>query len=882
MKSNHYNFPFLLLFVCSVCSNLTNAQVTKFDLHVARQFARQWMDTPQEKAYLQTDKPYYSVGENIWFKGYVVNATTHIPKTFSQFLYVELIDKSNSIITRVKIKKDSLGFAGYLTLKPEMEAGNYSLRAYTNWMQNATPDFFFSKNILICNPIDDHITGKINFGKLIHGKIDASICFNDQSDSPVSDKSINLIQNWNNPQNTKNTLKTDKDGKINFQITVDTLIHGTKYIDVSITESGLNYKKRMYLPEFSSDYDVQFFPESGNVLSDTLQVIAFKAVGANGLSVAVTGKVYSGTHQEIAEFSSTTKGMGKFSVNIPQGERYYVKVTTDKGVEKTIYLPLSQPHGIGLHMVQNRGKILYEVINKTTIPNSALYLLIHSRGKVLDIHQLNILQGQLPESIFPAGITSFSVIDSVGNTYCERLYFARTLKSPIIKMESNKEVYTKRDSVDLKMNIVSLTGKPVTGNFSISVTDNHSVKLDSLTGNIQNYLLLSSDIKGYVEDPASYFSSNLFLDHENLDLLMLTQAWRRFNTSDIVKGKYKEQPFFMEAGQTLSGKVVNAFNKPSVKCGIILISLYKAKIKLAQTDSLGRYLIDGIEFPDSTTLVIKANKAKTFGNVEIIPDEEVIPKSSVFIPGQQEGNSLAIAEYLKQSREKYYMDGGMRAINLDAVTVKAAKIDKSKSAHYYSGMEDTKFSSERLDTYPGMTILDVLSMMPGVQVDGGKVSIRGSQNEPLFVIDEIPSNNMDDITYLTTNDVDEISLFKGASAAIFGSKGGSGVIAISLKKGYVRKAEKPINVITVTPLGFQKPSQFYVPKYGVDSILKSSQPDLRTTIYWNPKLIADSNGTVHVKFFTADKSTNYSIVMEGITNSGEICRYTGILKREDK
>ena len=242
---------------------------------------------------------------------------------------------------------------------------------------------------------------------------------------------------------------------------------------------------------------------------------------------------------------------------------------------------------------------------------------------------------------------------------------------------------------------------------------------------------------------------------------------------------------------------------------------------------------------------------------------------------------MAITEYLKQSREKYYMDGGMRAINLDAVTVKAAKIDKSKSAHYYSGMEDTKFSSERLDTYPGMTILDVLSMMPGVQVDGGKVSIRGSQNEPLFVIDEIPSNNMDDITYLTTNDVDEISLFKGASAAIFGSKGGSGVIAISLKKGYVRKAEKPINVITVTPLGFQKPSQFYVPKYEVDSILKNSQPDLRTTIYWNPKLITDSNGTVHVKFFTADKSTNYSIVMEGISNSGEICRYTGVLKRED-
>jgi hypothetical protein len=83
-------------------------------------------------------------------------------------------------------------------------------------------------------------------------------------------------------------------------------------------------------------------------------------------------------------------------------------------------------------------------------------------------------------------------------------------------------------------------------------------------------------------------------------------------------------------------------------------------------------------------------------------------------------------------------------------------------------------------------------------------------------------------------------------------------------------------------LGYQKPAQFYVPKYEADSVLNSAQPDLRTTIYWNPKLVADSNGNVHVKFYTADKANDYSVVFEGLTKSGELCRYTGILKREDR
>lgn len=140
-------------------------QTPTFKQTIAKRFVNKRVSMPQEKVYLQTDKPYYSAGEAIWFKGYVVNAATNFPNTLSRFIYVELIDKSNTVISRIKIKKDSLGFAGFIDLKPELPSGSYALRAYTFWMQNAGTDFFFKKDIYIGNTIDDFVSSKISYGK---------------------------------------------------------------------------------------------------------------------------------------------------------------------------------------------------------------------------------------------------------------------------------------------------------------------------------------------------------------------------------------------------------------------------------------------------------------------------------------------------------------------------------------------------------------------------------------------------------------------------------------------------------------------------------------------------------------------------------------------
>ena len=855
-------------------------QTPAFSDKIISRFRNPLISELQEKIYVQTDKPYYSAGEDIWFKAYLLNAMTLLPNALSQFVYVELIDKRDSVISRVKIKNDSLGFAGHIKLKPEIPTGHYSLCAYTYWMQNTGKDFFFKKDILIGNNIDDRIVSKVNYGTPVNGFIPVTVTFTNASHNPIVGNKVEVVQNWNSADKKKLGLLTDKEGKIGWQIKIDSNDVSKKIINISMTEE--KYKNTFSVPDINSDFDVQFFPESGILLNDILQIVAFKAIKKNGLSTSITLRVFNNKDEEIVNAASFHKGMGKFSLQAYPAENYYAIVRNEAGIEKRIELPKSQESGVVLRLLYNKGKILYEVVNKTSLPDKSLYLLVHTRGKVNVIQSLRKIEGQISESLLRAGINSFSIIDSLGHTYCERLVFVRNFKFPVVTIESNKLKYSKREAVNLNLKVKTLMGEAVKGNFSIGITDSYTVRHDSLADNILTNLLLTSDIQGYVEAPASYFVDSSIATREKTDLLMLTQGWRRFKTEDVVKSVFKKPGFYMEMSQALSGMVKNIMNTPVKKCEIIAISPYKNSIRMSKTDSLGRFLIDGLEFPDSTSFALKANKSKGIADVEIIPDEDKFPDSKVFIPVVLETNGVAEKEeYFQQSKEKYYYEGGIRVVNLSEITVNASK-EQSSNKSYYAGLGDSKVTTEQLELFQDMSLLDLFLTIPGVQVNEDKISIRGSSKSPLVLIDDIEMQDISELSFLTAHDLVSIDVFKGVNTLIFGSRGANGVIAISLKKGENRKTAPPISLAHVMPLGYQKPAEFYVPKYQVDSIYRSSNPDLRTTIYWNPKLSTDSNGNVHVNFYSADKSNDYTVIVEGVSTAGDICRYVGIIRRESK
>lgn len=121
-----------------------NTLVQSFDQH-----RRQAL---QEKLFVHTDQAFYVTGETMWFKVYYVDGTHHQPLDVSKVTYVELLDKEHKSVLQTKVVLNTGGGNGTLFLPSSLNSGTYLLRAYTNWMKNTNPGFFFQKTLTVVNP----------------------------------------------------------------------------------------------------------------------------------------------------------------------------------------------------------------------------------------------------------------------------------------------------------------------------------------------------------------------------------------------------------------------------------------------------------------------------------------------------------------------------------------------------------------------------------------------------------------------------------------------------------------------------------------------------------------------------------------------------------
>ena len=110
--------------------------------------------------------------------------------------------------------------------------------------------------------------------------------------------------------------------------------------------------------------------------------------------------------------------------------------------------------------------------------------------------------------------------------------------------------------------------------------------------------------------------------------------------------------------------------------------------------------------------------------------------------------------------------------------------------------------------------------------------------------------------------------------SLFGSRGSNGVVSITTKRGLnsISSQKDDLNFIVYTPFGYQKPAEFYSPKYETLEAKQSTIPDYRTTIFWKPDVVISEEEETSFEFYTSDFRTTYSVVIEGMTTDGRIIR----------
>ena len=561
-------------------------------------------------------------------------------------------------------------------------------------------------------------------------------------------------------------------------------------------------------------------------------------------------------------------------MNPVDNETYYVTARTNDSITKRFDLPAIEPKGISIAMSHYKQEIRYE-IQKTAATEwpQKLFLLAHTRGKLAILQPINPERtfGKMNDSLFTEGITHFMLIDQQGNALSERLVFVPDHKPNQWQITADQPTYGKREKVSLQIAAKDNEGNPVEGTFSVSITDRKSIQPDSLADNILSNLLLTSDLKGYVEDPAYYFLNQDARTLRSIDYLMMTHGWRRHKIENVLRTPSLNFTNYIEKGQTISGRIMGFFGA-NVKKGPICVLAPKYNIiATTETDEKGQFIVN-TSFRDSTTFLVQARTKKGFAGVDILMDPPQYPVATHKAP-YFNGAATFMEDYLMNTRDQYYMEGGMRVYNLKEVTVTAKRERPSSKSIYTGGINTYTVEEDRLQGY-GQTAFDAASRLPSVTItNGSEIHIRNNSEPAIIVIDDIVYEDASDILKdIQVSDMSSISLLRGADAVILGPRASGGAIVITLKDPRNLPARPAQGIITYTPLGYSESVEFYHPTYDTPEKKNAQRSDFRSTVYWNPELRLDAEGKATIEYYTPDSTAPEDIIIEGVDKNGKVCR----------
>lgn len=653
----------------------------------------------------------------------------------------------------------------------------------------------------------------------------------------------------------------------------------------SVTEKrGGNYSDTL-----SSFY---FYPESGLYLPDRFAVIGFKATGSNGGGFNLQGDLFNKSDSLLTTFTTQHNGMGVIMFYPVSGDKYYVKVPDGKGGFLKFDLPDPVNTGAMLNVRKRDGKFYLSATLSRVISESGAKIFIHDGSEIFFAEDIKGEQKLLVfgEDKFSPGINHILITDNNANILCERLIFIYGKESSNITLSSDKEDEARgmREKARLTFKITDSSGKPLKGEFSLSVTDHFLAPADSLNDNIKSYMLLSSELKGVIEDPAFYFGVKSPERDRAMELLMMVQGWRYYDMPVVLRGVEQSQKrwFEKEYKQQLSGRATSTFRNTKRA----ILSVLAPEINLAVGENLtsnGRFTVTDIDFPDSTNFIVSCTgkDGQKGYYVELEEARFPAPFQKRFVT--KVGTPADKTRMMVYS-QLFYESGGTAPVTLNAAVVSSSPQIKPKyNPSPFNQYFDRKQLRERsdLDLYTGMSLLDYVvgnfpGLMYGPQGEDGlrsvvstrSFNITGEKGSPVVYINRAQVQSTGDLDMYTVDDVENVAFLKGSDGFMFRTL--SGVILVTLRKAAINtNTSWYYNTKLLNPLGWQKPAKFYSPDYSQEKDNSAVVFDSRTVLYWNPKITTDENGVAEVTFYTSDRKTRFNIDLQGVTQNGEFVSY---------
>ncbi|WP_146153655.1 hypothetical protein [Adhaeribacter arboris] len=408
-------FGLLCLWVGLTHSNPVYSQ-SEILSSINQQFNQYSEHTLPEKLFLHLDRPLYLAGETMWFKIYAVDGTFHKPLILSKIAYVEVLDKEQKPVLQGKIALSEATGQGSFILPPSLASGNYLVRAYTNWMKNFSPDYFFQSPVTILNtltpsgvkPAKDSATYAAQFfpegGNLVKG-IASTVAFK------VTDKSGRGLEAAGSIQDKQGkvlaSFKTFQFGLGHFDFTpteVDRYTATLKLVDGTIITQALPpvYEQGYVMHLEDTNPEQIKITVQTNVTGQTFEDVFLLGHARQKISVALGNRLNNGTAAFTLNKKDLAQGISHFTLlnsrKQPLCERLYfqrpsqkliITSTTDKNnypTREKVSLQVATANSLKEAIPANLSVSVYRLDSLPSLPppsiNSYLWLSSDLRGTI--------------------------------------------------------------------------------------------------------------------------------------------------------------------------------------------------------------------------------------------------------------------------------------------------------------------------------------------------------------------------------------------------------------------------------------------------------------------------------------------------------------------
>ncbi len=664
----------------------------------------------------------------------------------------------------------------------------------------------------------------------------------------------------------------------------------SRRIEVFGREKALNEENKI-----STALQIRFFPEGGNLVAGLSNNIAFKATDAHGLPVDVHGLIKSQRGETITTFSSFHDGMGVFTMIPGSGDSYYAVIEPSATNLKTS-LPEVAQEGIALAIRNVADGKDFRLEQKGRNPAfKPAYLIGQMQHQVVFKHPLSGagtgFHGLIPTSRLPSGILQITVFNASGMPLAERLTF---IDNKEYRLPFRMKVDTLQTAARKLNHFSLLLSDSVTGNFSVSVTDADFDLPGNRGANIWSEFLLSSDISDYVNRPAWYFSGNDSTDGA-MDLLMMTNGWRRFKWTDLAANKMPSPQYKDEAYISLSGQVKLRGSKKSFADRDLMVWVTTPdsarSLQLVKTDAQGRFRMDSMVFFDkakilfsdvmgekSRFITVRLNRDSLYHAYDLPPLHIPIAGISSSSSGPVNNMSLAHRDYVRGE-----------GLMLDNVTVHGIRNSTSQlEARYMSPLFAGGINAKTFDLtrefVPQINLFEYLmGRVAGLTVVRDRASFdhyslyyrQAGLSRPMqLYLDEMPA----DASMISSIPVSEIALVKLYPNFIGAPGGGAnGVLAVYTKRGNELNDYFDQTGEIVDYNGYSIIKEFYQPDYSRP--VENRFADYRLTLDWNPEVYVNGvNPVIPVRFYNNDRTRKFRVVAEGITSDGRLLMSESVIE----